>query len=226
MSFSSAKHPSLKCSNIDVVGTPTLLCAFRNYSDDEVRILKCSYCHARSRSGCDFKKGELRLRLTSDGSVKIVYQLWNGRPPIAIRDVSETNSGIKTQVPSGQAVNASRPQVAVPSRVSATAGNTTRDSRRSVPESSVTRPIIVVDSDDSSPELDVELELGHEGEADEGDEALDRGFEVVSDPEGEEGGERRKRKRSSSGGGGSKANRVKTLELGELHRLDHTADED
>lgn len=86
------RHPSLFCENDS--SQPALLVRFRNEQVNELKIFKCLTCLLATKSECSFNRGAIRLRLESNGSVKIVYRPV-GKVPAIVRDISETNVGIR-----------------------------------------------------------------------------------------------------------------------------------
>lgn len=83
-----------------------MLYRFRNQAANDIKIMRCLTCELHRKAGCSFNSGEVRLRLDSNGSVKIVYQP-NDSQIIIVREVSETNTGIRDQVSAGQSVDSS-----------------------------------------------------------------------------------------------------------------------
>lgn len=83
-----------------------MLYRFRNQAANDIKIMRCLTCELHRKAGCSFNSGEVRLRLGSNGSVKIVYQPIDSQI-IVVREVSETNIGIRDHVSAGQSVDSS-----------------------------------------------------------------------------------------------------------------------
>jgi hypothetical protein len=186
---------------------PTLLYRFRNEAHDEVRIMRCLTCESYRKTGCSYNNGDIRLRRSPDGSVKIVYQL-AGQDTIVVRDISETNVGIRDQQSSSDPSPDSHMQVTLQGRgIKRVVSNTSlKGSEEKAPQEAGingTDPLKVESSDEDLTGSEYEEEEEDEEEEDYGGEMIDdkhaprRNYKFTSDPEDEDFSEKRKRKTSS-----------------------------
>lgn len=169
--------------------------------------MRCLTCESYRKTGCSFNNGDVRLRRSPDGSVKIVYQL-AGQDAIVVRDISETNVGIRDQRSSSDLGPDSHMQVTLQGRgVKRVVSNTSlKESEEKAPrEAGIngTDRLKVESSDEDQTGSEYEEEEEDEEEEDYGGEMIDdkhapwNNYKFTSDPEDEDFSEKRKRKRSS-----------------------------
>lgn len=90
--------------------------------------MRCFGCESQRRGACDFNNGDIRLRLAPNGSVQIVYQPpGTGPEPTVVRDIRQTNIGIREQESGSNEANRARPEVE-PARIMLKIGGRTRSS--------------------------------------------------------------------------------------------------
>lgn len=169
--------------------------------------MRCLTCESHRKTGCSFNNGDVRLRRSPDGSVKIVYQL-AGQDAMVVRDIGETNVGIRDQRSSNDLKPDSHKQVTLQGRgIKRVVSNTSlKGSEEKAPQEAGINgndPLKIESSDEDQTGSDYEEEDEDEEEEDYGGEMIDdkhapwSNYKFTSDPEDEDFSERRKRKRSS-----------------------------
>lgn len=168
--------------------------------------MRCLTCESYRKTGCSFNNGDVRLRRAPDGSVKIVFQL-AGQDAIVVRDISESNVGIREQRSSSGIGPDSRMQVTLQGRgvkrvVSSTSLKASEEKVTQEAGFNGPGPSKVESSDEGLTGSEYEGEEEEEQENYGGDMIDDEhapwsNYKFTSDPEDEDFSEKRKRKRSS-----------------------------